>query len=441
MRKYSWLAAIIVVFAMLFAFAGCGGAGAGGGGSRPGGGGGNGTANAGSGETVNITFNPNGGTFTSDSSTANRIVPINKGAVVSAPAITRENYTLNGWNTAQNGTGTAWTAARTHDAATTYYAQWQVVGESVNITFYPNGGNWSGSYDSIVEGIPINGTVTLPDPAPTKANYTFSGWNSVQNGGTSATAWSAVRTHAAHTTYYAQWTPDITPPTPVLIDNYNTIGAFALLGGLNAAGNPKTPWAGAGTVNANAAEAAWGNGPYGWFTLSASGNPSNGGWASIGVTLIGACTEQTVTGTSSLRLSYVNLITGNRFIKYGYDSYDVAIEDRTELVIKARNTSTSAAGTDWFRVMILTSDTGNAELEYIFRLSAGDTWEDVVIPLTAFKDIRGGSLVPAGGTLEAVYYLIDNFTMGGGTTNFGQTHTNNASGITGALWIDSITLR
>jgi len=117
MKKYSWLAAIIVVFAMVFAFAGCGGAGAGGG-PRGGGGGG--------GTNINITFNAQSGTFPDGSHT--RVVQIPTGGTVVPPIDVEypyEGYTLKEWNTNRQGTGTTLTSSMTHNSATTYFAIWQ----------------------------------------------------------------------------------------------------------------------------------------------------------------------------------------------------------------------------------------------------------------------------------------------------------------------------
>jgi uncharacterized repeat protein (TIGR02543 family) len=75
--------------------------------------------------TYTVTFNANGGngvTPTSESATF--------GQLVTAPSVmpTRTGYALSGWNTAANGTGTAWTFASTTMTAgdMTLYAQWNV---------------------------------------------------------------------------------------------------------------------------------------------------------------------------------------------------------------------------------------------------------------------------------------------------------------------------
>jgi len=119
MKKYSWLAAIIVVFALVFAFAGCGGAGAGGG---------RGPGTPGTppvvGAVVEITFNAGDGVFPNGLGIARR----NTGADgrITPPAdVTLAGYKLAEWNTSSEGTGTTLTANTVHNAETSYYAIWE----------------------------------------------------------------------------------------------------------------------------------------------------------------------------------------------------------------------------------------------------------------------------------------------------------------------------
>ena len=125
-----------------------------------------------------VTFNANGGAFSDENDTAKKTVPPYQpiGALPTAPV--REGYTFTGWNTAQNGSGTVFTAAVTVSGSITVYAQWMV--HTYTVTFNNNGGS----------GVnPTTKTVTYPaatidalPTAPSRAGYTFTGWNTAVNG-------------------------------------------------------------------------------------------------------------------------------------------------------------------------------------------------------------------------------------------------------------------
>lgn len=72
---------------------------------------------------IAITFNPNGGTGSMDAMSVNPGVD----NVLNANTFTREDYTFTGWNTAADGTGTAYADKATvnFDADTILYAQWK----------------------------------------------------------------------------------------------------------------------------------------------------------------------------------------------------------------------------------------------------------------------------------------------------------------------------
>ena len=116
------------------------------------------------------------------------------------------NYTFNGWNTAPDGSGTsvdATTKAGTTDM--TVYAQWKPV--TVTINFDPNGGS---KLDIASESVPTGTTITAWPTAPTLAYNSFTGWNSVKSGGTSATVvdtGTTIKADMDGITLYAQWAP------------------------------------------------------------------------------------------------------------------------------------------------------------------------------------------------------------------------------------------
>jgi uncharacterized repeat protein (TIGR02543 family) len=106
-------------------------------------------------------------------------------------------HTFAGWNTAANGSGTAFTGSTAVTANITVYAQW-----TATVTFNKNGGDTEASPASIAN-VASGATVTLPT-APTFALHTFAGWNTAANG--SGTAFTGSTAVTANITVYAQWT-------------------------------------------------------------------------------------------------------------------------------------------------------------------------------------------------------------------------------------------
>jgi uncharacterized repeat protein (TIGR02543 family) len=142
-----------------------------------------------------VIFNNNGGTGSMSNQTAN--VP----TALTLNTFTRTGYTFTGWNTAANGSGTAYAdgAIYSFSADLTLYAQWSI--NSYTVTFNANGG--SGSMN------PQTGTYNTTAPltlnAFTRTGYTFIGWNTLSGGGGTAYADGASYTFTASVTLYAQW--------------------------------------------------------------------------------------------------------------------------------------------------------------------------------------------------------------------------------------------
>lgn len=141
-----------------------------------------------------VKYNANGGSGVP----ANQTKWYGDTLTLSSTKPTRTGYTFSKWNTASNGSGTAYSAggSYTANAAATLYAQW--TGNTYTITFKPNGGTCSTASLSKT----YNGTITLP--TPTRTNYTFKGW------ATSATAASGAAAGSSYTvtgnkTLYAIW--------------------------------------------------------------------------------------------------------------------------------------------------------------------------------------------------------------------------------------------
>ena len=142
-----------------------------------------------------VTFNANSGT----GSMANQVT--NLPAALTANTFTRTGYTFSGWNTAADGSGTAYTDGATYNfsADVTLYARWTAANHTV--TFNANGG--TGSMANQVTNLPA----ALTANAFTRTGFTFSGWNSAANG--SGTAFAGGATYdftLGDITLYAQWT-------------------------------------------------------------------------------------------------------------------------------------------------------------------------------------------------------------------------------------------
>ena len=148
--------------------------------------------------TYTVTFNANGGNGTMAEQTFEHGVedPLNKNVFI------RTGYTFAGWNTAANGSGTAYAdqgLVTLTEGNKTLYAQWKA--NTYTVTFYANGGE--GSMDSqtfvydVEEPLNKNG-FSRPD-------YTFVGWNTKADGTGKAYGDQASTTFDANTELFAQW--------------------------------------------------------------------------------------------------------------------------------------------------------------------------------------------------------------------------------------------
>ena len=131
---------------------------------------------------VAVHFDGNG----SDGKTANAPVFTSAGTKISIPACkyTKKGYLFMGWNTEKDGSGTTYKAgARTSDAISILYAQWQKATAKVTLEFpggkYTNasGSTWDDSF-SFTASFSSNSSVTYLPFAQnmTKEGCTFAGW-------------------------------------------------------------------------------------------------------------------------------------------------------------------------------------------------------------------------------------------------------------------------
>jgi uncharacterized repeat protein (TIGR02543 family) len=121
-------------------------------------------------KTYTVTFNNNGGSGTMTAQTAN----YNTATALTANSFTKTGYTFSGWNTAANGTGTAYVdgASYPFTSSTTLYAQWTI--NSYTLTY--NGGTHGSISGNPYQLVPYltSGTAVT---AVASNGYTFSGWS------------------------------------------------------------------------------------------------------------------------------------------------------------------------------------------------------------------------------------------------------------------------
>ena len=149
------------------------------------------------GNEITITFDPNGGAGSMDAMSVNPGID-NK---LTANTFTRADYTFTGWNTAANGSGTAYAdkATVSFDADTTLYAQWT---QNPVITFNANGGEGNMGTQTVNP----NEATDLTANTFTRADYDFAGWNTAADGTGTKYDDKASVSVSENTTLYAQWT-------------------------------------------------------------------------------------------------------------------------------------------------------------------------------------------------------------------------------------------
>lgn len=137
------------------------------------------------------------------SGNSNIVKSVSAGGTVEAPSVSvPDGYTLVGWFTGENGTGTQWDfAAGTVSGDISLYAYWQPTvndqPETVVVTFDSDGG-------TSVGGQTVNKDSTLSTPEdPAKSGYTFVGWYTEKDGGGSV--WSFSNAVSEDMTLYAKW--------------------------------------------------------------------------------------------------------------------------------------------------------------------------------------------------------------------------------------------
>lgn len=151
------------------------------------------------GNKITLTFDSKGGSL------VNSMKDLEYHQTVTPPVPTRTGYLFGGWWINSDGTGTELTTATQIETSETFYAKWTA--NSYTVTFKANGGTkpdvvQSFSYDEVAKALENN--------TFTRTNYTFSGWNTAENGtGTSYINGQSVRNllteNGTNLVLYAQW--------------------------------------------------------------------------------------------------------------------------------------------------------------------------------------------------------------------------------------------
>ena len=130
--------------------------------------------------------------------------------------LAKTGYLLSGWNTAANGTGTAYAIGQTNltlSAGVTLYAQW--VGATY-VVLYTGNGSTSGVVPASQSYVYGSAGITLRSNTGTlaKTGYTFAGWNTAPDGlGTSYSIGATSITFAQDTVLFAMWNANTTTVT------------------------------------------------------------------------------------------------------------------------------------------------------------------------------------------------------------------------------------
>jgi uncharacterized repeat protein (TIGR02543 family) len=147
-----------------------------------------------------VAFNSNGGTTPANPPSKTVVEPATTiGALPAPPG--KAGHVFARWNTAANGTGTAFNADTPVTGNLTVYAQWTIA-YAYTVAFNSNGGNTEANPATKQVNAPATTVGALPAP-PKKTGQTFNGWNTAANG--TGTAFNADTPVTASLTVYAQW--------------------------------------------------------------------------------------------------------------------------------------------------------------------------------------------------------------------------------------------
>lgn len=156
--------------------------------------------------TYSVTYNGNGstgGTIPVDSTK----YEAGKTVSVLANTFTKTAYSFTGWNTKEDGSGTAYAPSATFTMPAndvSLYAQWSA-SETYRIVYDANGG-----INAPVDGTGYlaNSSAIILTAVPTKADNFFLGWTiASDNSGTVLKAGDSIAIGSSNVTLYAKWSP------------------------------------------------------------------------------------------------------------------------------------------------------------------------------------------------------------------------------------------
>ena len=172
---------------------------------------------------VKLTYNANGGEGTIDPATG----AAGESVSVAENGFTLNNYTFTGWNTKEDGTGTAYQPGASFtltDEDTVLYAQWSKNAPAqVKVSYDANGG--VGTMESVTGD--VGSEIVIQQCGFTRSEYTFTGWNTQADGkGTAYKAGDSFTLTDKDTVLYAQWSKNA--PAQVKV-SYNANGGVGTM--------------------------------------------------------------------------------------------------------------------------------------------------------------------------------------------------------------------
>jgi uncharacterized repeat protein (TIGR02543 family) len=125
-------------------------------------------------------------------------------------SLVKTGHSFSGWNTAADGSGTAYTPSATFasTANTTLYAQWTP--DTYTISYHANGATGGAIPSDQTKTYGINLTLATNTGSLVKTGFVLSGWNTAADG--SGTSYAEGATYSANvgTILYARWLPENT---------------------------------------------------------------------------------------------------------------------------------------------------------------------------------------------------------------------------------------
>lgn len=180
--------------------------------------------------TYLLTYEPNdSGGPTAEGIPAPQTILEGETGSLSSVIPTRTGYRFTGWNTAPDGSGTAYQPGQTVGpffGDLTIFAQWQRVEHT--LTYHGNdAGGPPAQWIPFPQQVPEGQIISLPDVVPTREGYLFTGWNTRPDGsGTPYQPGEAFGPIFSDADLYAQWTA-VTPTLHTLTYHANDVGGPA----------------------------------------------------------------------------------------------------------------------------------------------------------------------------------------------------------------------